>query len=73
VEALLKHICALVPGAGYFVHGATPGDQSGIYAATANLKACLDIGGFTQLDEGLLKFAQWARGVVVDPAAGVIS
>jgi UDP-glucose 4-epimerase len=73
VEALLKRICALVPGAGYFVQGATPGDQSGIYADTGNLKACLDIGGFTQLEEGLIKFAQWARGVASDPAAGVIS
>jgi UDP-glucose 4-epimerase len=73
VEALLQRICTLVPNAAYFVRGATPGDQSGIYADTENLKACLDIGGFTQLDEGLFKFAQWARGVAADPAAGVIS
>jgi UDP-glucose 4-epimerase len=73
VEALLKRICALVPGAGYFVQGATPGDQSGIYADTGNLKACLDIGGFTQLEEGLIKFVQWGRGVASDPTTGVNS
>ncbi|MGC2031761.1 MAG: hypothetical protein WA642_17210, partial [Steroidobacteraceae bacterium] len=65
--------CRLVPNTGYLVRGATPGDQSGIYADTGNLKACLDIGGFTELDEGLIKFALWARGVASDPAAGVIS
>jgi UDP-glucose 4-epimerase len=73
VESLLKHICTLVPNAGHFVRGATPGDQSGIYADTGNVKGCLGIGGFTQLDEGLSKFAQWARGVAVDPAARVVS
>jgi len=71
VEALLRRICALVPGAGYFVNGATPGDQSGIYADTARLKACLDIRRFTPLDEGLSRFALWARGIAFDLAAEI--
>ncbi len=71
VEALLKRICALVPGAEYFVSGATPGDQSGIFADTQSLRECLDIRGFTPLDDGLSKFALWARGIAVDPAIGV--
>jgi UDP-glucose 4-epimerase len=72
VEALLMRICALVPGAEYFVSGTTPGDQSGIFADTQSLKACLDIRRFIPLDEGLSKFALWARGIAVDPTAGVI-
>jgi UDP-glucose 4-epimerase len=73
VEALLKRICALVPTARYFIHGATPGDQSGIYADTTSLKTCLGLSTFTQLDDGLAKFAHWARAVAVDSAARVVS
>lgn len=73
VEALLKRICALVPNASYFVQGATPGDQSGIYADTGNLRSCLGMDGFTSLDEGLFKFVQWARGAPVESGAGVHS
>jgi UDP-glucose 4-epimerase len=73
VEALLERICLLVPGADYFVQGATPGDQSGIYADTGNLRACLDIHGFTALDQGLFKFAQWARGLAVNSASKVLT
>jgi UDP-glucose 4-epimerase len=60
VEALLERICALVPGSRYFVSAGTPGDQRGIYADTANLRQCLQIDGFTQLGEGLARFADWA-------------
>jgi UDP-glucose 4-epimerase len=69
-EALLQRICQLVPGASYFVRGATPGDQSGIYADTANLKSCLGITRFTPLETGLSEFAHWAREVT--PAASVV-
>lgn len=73
VEALLKRICALVPGASYFVRGATPGDQSGIYADTSNMEECLRLPGFTPLDAGLAKFAQWARGSKLDAATGSLT
>jgi len=73
VEALLKRICRLVPTAEYFVQGATPGDQSGIYADTRKLQSSLGFDTFTQLDQGLAKFAEWARGVGVDRGAGVHS
>lgn len=71
VATLLQRICALVPGAGYFVRGATPGDQSGIYASTRRLTECLGLGRFTQLDEGLSKFVEWARRIAPHTAAGV--
>jgi UDP-glucose 4-epimerase len=61
VATLLQRICALVPGATYFVRGTTPGDQSGIYADTRRLSACLGLERFTQLEDGLTKFVQWTR------------
>jgi len=64
VGALLQQICALVPKASYFVRGSTPGDQSGIYASTANLRAALQLEGFTPLAAGLLTFTRWARGAL---------
>jgi UDP-glucose 4-epimerase len=72
VESLLKRICALVPGAGYFISGATPGDQSGIFADTRSLQACLDVRRFTSLDVGLSKFVPWAREIAMHRGAGVI-
>jgi UDP-glucose 4-epimerase len=63
VEALLQRICHLVPGSQYFVRGTTPGDQSGIYADTTNLRACLGIETFTPLEVGLVEFAGWARQI----------
>lgn len=61
VRALLDCICARVPGAGYYVRGATPGDQSGIYADTGCLRECLGVHEFTPLADGLGKFLDWAR------------
>lgn len=61
VATLLEAICALIPGATHFVHGSTPGDQSGIYADTRRLSQCLELTQFTPLAEGLKKFAAWAR------------
>jgi UDP-glucose 4-epimerase len=63
VGRLLEGICELVPGATYYVQGATPGDQSGIYADSAELTATLGIDTFTSLDAGLLKFVEWAKSV----------
>lgn len=61
VETLVNRICALVPGSSYFVSDGTPGDQTGIYADTANLRECLRVGDFTPLSEGLGRFVEWAR------------
>jgi UDP-glucose 4-epimerase len=61
VEALLESIRALVPGSGYFVSSATPGDQLGIYADTTNLRRWLGIERFTPLAQGLASFLEWAR------------
>ena len=61
VAQLLERLCALVPGARYFVRGATPGDQTGIYADTRALTASLGIAGFTPLEAGLPRFVEWAR------------
>jgi UDP-glucose 4-epimerase len=69
VQDLLERICAAVAGAGYFVSGATPGDQSGIYADTARMKECLGLADFVPLDQGLTLFLEWARDVVGAGAA----
>lgn len=61
VGALLEQVCQRVPGSDYFVHGATPGDQNGIFADTTSLRARLEIDSFTPLDAGMRKFVDWAR------------
>jgi len=61
VGDLLDQICLLVPGSRYFVQGATPGDQSGIYADTDALQNILGVITFTPLNVGLPKFVEWAR------------
>lgn len=63
VATLLQRICALLPGTSYFVRGATPGDQSGIYADTRRLAECLGLERFIDLDAGLQKFVLWARQI----------
>jgi UDP-glucose 4-epimerase len=60
VGVLLDRILELVPGASYFVQGATPGDQSGIFADVSLLKEHLGLDSFTPLDVGLHKFVEWA-------------
>lgn len=60
VGELLDSICSLVPGSSYYIHGATPGDQSGIYADITELNKCLSLNSFTSLDEGLRAFTNWA-------------
>lgn len=61
VGGLLERVCELVPGSSYFVQGATPGDQSGIFADVSALKSCLGLTSFVPLDIGLQKFVDWAR------------
>ena len=61
VGELLEHICTLIPDSSYYVQGATPGDQSGIYADAGQLKKHLGLDGFTRLDVGLRAFLDWAR------------
>lgn len=63
VGALLQQICQLVPGSEYFVRGATPGDQNGIFADTTSLRECLDMDSFITTDVGLKKFVEWARNL----------
>jgi UDP-glucose 4-epimerase len=61
VKDLLARICELVPGSDYYVHGGTPGDQSGIYADARALRECLGLESFTPLQAGLARFVDWAR------------
>lgn len=61
VGTLLERVCELVPSSSYFVRGATPGDQSGIFADVSALKSCLGLTSFVPLDVGLQKFVDWAR------------
>lgn len=63
VGRLLERICELVPETTFYVQGATPGDQSGIYANTSGLRETLGIDTFTALDAGLLNFVEWAKSV----------
>jgi len=61
VGILLERVCELVPDSSYFVQGATPGDQSGIFADVTALKSCLGMNSFVPADIGLRKFFDWAR------------
>jgi nucleoside-diphosphate-sugar epimerase len=61
VGSLLEKICAIVPGASFYVQGTTPGDQSGVFADVSGLGDALDLRSFTSLDVGLLKFVEWAK------------
>jgi nucleoside-diphosphate-sugar epimerase len=45
----------------YFVQGATPGDQSGIFADVTKLNNSLGMKSFVPVDIGLRKFVEWAR------------
>lgn len=61
VKQLLDRICSLVPGSSHFVRGATPGDQSGIYADVTRLRDVLGPMPVTSLESGLARFVEWAR------------
>lgn len=45
------------------VEGSTPGDQFGIYADTAKLKAYFNINALISLQEGIYRFATWAKSL----------
>lgn len=66
VGELLERVCTLIPDSSYYMQGATPGDQSGIYADVTQLKKYLDLDNFTQLDVGLRAFLDWARNTESD-------
>jgi UDP-glucose 4-epimerase len=61
VGQLLEKVCAAVPGSEYSVRGATPGDQTGIYADASRLRTVLGIDRCTPLEDGLERFVGWAR------------
>lgn len=71
VRELLDHVCALVPGSIYCISGATPGDQTGIYADVSELRTRLQVDRFTQLEVGLRLFADWARALSLDRKANL--
>jgi UDP-glucose 4-epimerase len=73
VATLLQRICSLVPGTKHFERGTTPGDQTGIYASTRRMSEYLGLDRFTQLDEGLSKFVEWARRSAPHTTAGEVS
>jgi UDP-glucose 4-epimerase len=60
VGGLLEMVCELVPGSSYFVQGATPGDQSGIFADVTKLNNSLGMMSFVPVEIGLRKFVEWA-------------
>lgn len=60
VQALLKKICAEIPDCDYFIQDSTPGDQSGIYPDVSMLNKTLALKEFTELDDGLHSFINWA-------------
>ena len=57
LECMRQHIPAMT----WFVDGSTPGDQSGIYADTARLRAVTGLDRFVDVGEGVKRFVQWAR------------
>jgi UDP-glucose 4-epimerase len=61
VATLLQHVQELIPGSSYFVEGATPGDQSGIFADVSASRDCLGLDAFVPLHAGLKKFVDWAK------------
>jgi UDP-glucose 4-epimerase len=63
VGTLLNKICDLVPGSNYFVQGATPGDQTGIYADTSSINKILGMNSFCDLQDGLQRFLVWSRAL----------
>lgn len=61
VGDLLAALRGLVPGMNWYVEGATPGDQTGIYADVVRLRQVLGMESFTPLETGLGRFVEWAR------------
>jgi UDP-glucose 4-epimerase len=61
VGELLEKICNCVPGTEFYVKGSTPGDQNGIYADIYQIMNTLNLTKFTELDQGMPIFVDWAR------------
>jgi UDP-glucose 4-epimerase len=61
VGDLLEALHSRLPDMSWYVEGATPGDQSGIYADVARLGRNLGMTSFTPLEAGLARFVDWAR------------
>jgi UDP-glucose 4-epimerase len=66
IGELLEKICHSVQDSNFFVHGATPGDQNGIYADNSLLKSLLGIKDFTKLKDGVPAFANWAKECLIN-------
>lgn len=61
VGALLAALQIRLPEISWYVEGATPGDQSGIYADIGRLGTTLGLTAFISLEQGLARFVDWAR------------
>ncbi len=61
VGHLLEAMKASMPGMSWHVEGSTPGDQNGIFADTRRLGETLGMQEFVALEEGMPRFADWAR------------
>lgn len=61
VGALVQEISRHFNQPSLTVEGSTPGDQFGIYADTSLLKESFQIDQLTSLEEGMKRFADWAK------------
>jgi len=61
VEGLLRQIQRHVDSMSWRVEGSTPGDQTGIFADNAKLAEVVGVNNFISLEDGLRRFADWAR------------
>ena len=65
IDELIQHIRKDMPDIEYYTNGNTPGDQTGIFADTENLKLHLGIEKYTPLSLGLHKFIDWAQSIKI--------
>jgi UDP-glucose 4-epimerase len=63
VDELIQHIREYMPDIEYYTNGNTPGDQTGVFADTENLKLYLGVEKFTSLNSGLSKFMDWTQSL----------
>jgi UDP-glucose 4-epimerase len=61
VLQILEILKRFIPGLEWYVEGATPGDQSGIYADTEQIWRMLQFKCNVGLEEGIGRFISWAR------------
>jgi len=69
VGGLLDALHGLLPEMSWYVEGATPGDQSGIYADATRLGQALGLNAFIPLEEGLRRFAAWGQSAMAERRA----